>query len=197
VSAALATVTYDVVQLLQVGGALRFPFDEILIYGVSLAIVVPFVLEMVALHHLTPRDKQFWTLASLVFTAMYAVFVSANYFVQLATVIPAKMAGAAGEIRLLDQYPHSLFWDFDAAGYIWMGLAALVAVPAFETKCLEKWVRRSLQAHALVTPLIATVYFYPKFSTRLLFLGLPWAITTPLFMMLVAVALRRRRGAEA
>jgi hypothetical protein len=31
--------------------------------------------------------------------------------------------------------------------------------------------------HALVTPLIAVVYFYPTFSPQLLFLGFPWAIT--------------------
>jgi hypothetical protein len=192
-----ATVAYDVVQLLQVAGALRFPLDEILIYGVSLAIVVPLVLEMLALHHVTPGDKQFWTSAALVFTTMYAVFVSANYVVQLATVIPAKIGGRAEELRLLDQYPHSLFWDYDAAGYIFMGLATLVAIPAFETSGFERWVRRSLIANALVTPLIGTVYFHPSFSTRLLFLGFPWAVTAPLFMLTIALALRRRSGATA
>src|SRR5689334_18528751 len=54
VAAFVATIGYDIVQLLQVAGVLRFPLDEILIYAASLAIVVPFVLEMVALHHLTP-----------------------------------------------------------------------------------------------------------------------------------------------
>src|ERR1051326_8602734 len=93
VAAAAATVAYDVVQILQVVGVLRFPLDEILIYGTSLCIVVPFVLEMLALYHLTPRDKQFWTHASLLFSVVYAVFVTANYVVQLATVIPAKLRG--------------------------------------------------------------------------------------------------------
>jgi len=35
------------------------------------------------------------------------------------------------------------------------------------------------------------VYFYPTFSTRLLFLGFPWAITAPLFMLMLAIKLRR------
>ena len=122
---------------------------------------------------------------------MYAVFVSANYFVQLATVIPAKIGGRAPELRLLDQYPHSLFWDFDAAGYIFMGIASLVAIPAFDRQGFDKWVRRSLAANALMTPLIGTVYFYPVFSTRLLFLGFPWALTAPLFMLMIALRLRR------
>ncbi len=78
IAACVAVLAYDVVQILQIAGALRFPADEIAIYGTSLCIVVPFVLEMVALHHLTPKDRQFWTHAALVFTVIYAVFVTAN-----------------------------------------------------------------------------------------------------------------------
>ena len=37
-----STVAYDAVQILQIAGMLRFPFDEILIYGTSLCIVIPF-----------------------------------------------------------------------------------------------------------------------------------------------------------
>jgi hypothetical protein len=45
-----ATVSYVVVQLLQVAGKLSFPLDEILIYTTSLCIVIPFVFEMLTLH---------------------------------------------------------------------------------------------------------------------------------------------------
>ena len=187
-----ATLSYDVVQIIQITGALRSPLDEILIYGSSLCIVIPFVLEMLALHHLTAKDRQFWTHAALIFTTIYAVFVSANYVVQLATVVPAKSRGMAEGLRLLEQTPHSLFWDFDAVGYVCMGLATLLAVPALNRTGIEKWVRLSFIANALVTPLIGTVYFYPTYSERLLFLGFPWAITAPLFMLLLAIMLRRR-----
>lgn len=187
-----STVAYGVVQILQVVGVLRFPADEILIYGTSLCIVVPFILEMLAFHYLTPPGKQFWTHASLIFTIIYAVFVSANYVVQLATVIPAKLQGTSEAIRVLEQTPHSLFWDYDAIGYIAMGLACVLAVPAVNSVGFERWVRRSLVANALVTPLISIVYFNPTFSTKLLFLGFPWAITAPLFMLMLAIMLRRR-----
>jgi hypothetical protein len=192
-----ATVAYDLVQILQMAGVLRFPADEILIYGTSLAIVVPFILLMLALHHLTPPGRQFWTHAALIFTIIYAVFVSANYVVQLATVVPAKLGGTADAVRMLEQTPHSLFWDYDAVGYIAMGLACLFAVPAVGPTGFERWVRRSLIANALVTPLISIVYFYPTFSGRLLFLGFPWAITAPLFMLMLALMLRRRERASA
>ena len=188
-----STVAYAVVQILQVAGVLRFPLDEILIYGTSLCIVIPFVLEMLSFHYLTASDKQFWTHASLIFATVYAVFVTANYVVQLATVIPLKIQGASDTIRILEQTPHSLFWDYDAVGYISMGLATLVAVPALSSTGFEKWVRMSFIANALVTPLISIVYFYPTFSNRLLFLGFPWAVTAPLFMLLLAIMLRRKQ----
>jgi hypothetical protein len=188
-----STTAYVLVQILQVMGVFQFPTDEILIYGTSLCIVVPFVLEILSLHYLTPSDRQFWTHASLIFAVIYAVFVTANYVVQLATVIPARLAGAAEGMSLLEQTPHSLFWDYDAVGYIAMGLATLVAIPALSDRGFERWVRRSFIAHALVTPLIGFVYFYPTFSQRLLLVGFPWGVTAPLFMLLLAIHLRRER----
>jgi hypothetical protein len=187
-----SAVANDVVQILQVGGALHFPLDEILIYGTSICIVVPFLLEILALHHITSGDKRFWTSASVVFTVIYAVFVTANYVVQLATVVPAKLNGAIEAIRVLEQTPHSMFWDFDAVGYIAMGLVTLFAVPALAPTGFERWVRASLIANTLVTPLISIVYFYPTYSNRLLFLGFPWAVTAPLSMLMLALAIRRR-----
>ena len=189
-----ATVAYVVVQLLQVAGMVRFPLDEILIYGTSLCIVIPFILTMLSLHYLTQNDKQFWTHSALIFTIIYAVFVIPNYVVQLATVIPSKLRGASEAVLILEQTPHSLFWNYDAIGYISMGLATLVAVPALNTTGFEKWVRLSFIAHALVTPLITIVYFYPTFSHALLFLGFPWAITAPVFMLLLAIMLRRKEA---
>jgi hypothetical protein len=191
-AAFVSTVAYSLVQILQVAGVLQFPLDEVLIYGISLCIVIPFVLEILSLHYLTPNHRQFWTHASLIFTIIYAVFVTANYVVQLATVIPSKLRGTSGAIRILEQTPHSLFWDYDAIGYISMGLATLVAIPALDNTGFERCVRISFKANALVTPLITIVYFYPTYSEKLLFLGFPWAITAPLFMLLLALMLRKK-----
>ena len=191
-AAVAATLAFDVVQILQVVGVLVFPLDAILIYGTSLCIVVPFLLEILALHHLTPRDRQFWTHAAVIFATIYAVFVTANYVVQLATVIPAQLRGDTDALLIIEQTPHSMFWNFDAIGYIAMGLVALVIVPALDNVGFERRVRWALIAHALVTPLIATVYFYPEVSIGLLFLGFPWAVTAPLFMLTVAILIRAR-----
>ena len=42
-------------------------------------------------------------------------------------------------------------------------------------------------ANGLVIPLISVVYFYPYFSDSILLLGLPWAITAPGSMLVLAI----------
>ena len=186
-----ATGTFVISQLLQLYGALRYPMDEILIYGSSLCIAIPFVLAILALHYVTPDEQKFWSHAALICSVMYAVFVIANYVVQLATVIPQTIRGTADDVQLLRQTPHSMFWDFDAIGYILMGLAMLAALPAIDNKGFHKWLRLSFLANALTTPAIALVYFYPQFSYRLLILGYPWALTAPLAMLMLAISFRK------
>jgi hypothetical protein len=186
-----STVAFVIVQMLQLFGVLSYPLDEILIYGFSLCIVIPFLLEMLALHYIAPTEKKFWSHAALIFTVLYVAFVTANYVVQLATVIPMTLQGASDEILILSQTPHSLFWDFDAIGYIFMGFATLFAVPIFEKQGFQRWVRYSFLIHSLVTPLIVFVYFYPYFSETLLLIGMPWAITAPLSMLLLAIMFKK------
>jgi hypothetical protein len=186
-----STVSFVIVQVLQLFGVFSYPLDEILIYGFSLCIVIPFLLEMLALHYITPTEKKFWSHAALIFTVLYVAFVTANYVVQLATVIPMTLQGSSDEILILRQTPHSLFWDFDAIGYIFMGFATLFAVPIFEKQGFQKRIRYSFLVHSLVTPLIVFVYFYPNFSEKLLLIAVPWGITAPLSMLLLAVMFKK------
>jgi hypothetical protein len=186
-----ATLAFFIAQILQILKVFNYPWDEILIYGFSLCITIPFLLEMLALHYTVPPEKKYWSHAALIFTSFYVVFVSANYVVQLATVIPMTLKGNAEGIGILIQTPHSLFWNFDAIGYIFMGLATLFAVPAFERTGFQKWVRLVFLIHALVTPLIAFVYFYPVFSDKLLLIGLSWGITAPAAMLVLAIMFKK------
>lgn len=188
----VSTIAFFIVQILQVVGTITYPWDQILIFGFSLCIPIPFMLAMLSLHYFVPIERRFWSHAALIFTVIYVVFVIANYVVQLATVIPMTLKGAGKEIRILNQTPHSLFWDFDAIGYICMGLATLSAWPVFEKKGFQKWVGYSFLANALVTPLISVVYFFPTYSERLLLLGIPWAITAPVSMLLLGIMFKKR-----
>jgi hypothetical protein len=189
-----ATTAFVIVQTLQLMRVFTYPWDEISIYGTSLCIVIPFILEMLALHYVVADDKKIWSHAALIFTVLYAAFVTANYIVQLTTVIPMTLKGTDADIQILKQTPHSLFWDFDAIGYIFMGLATLIAIPIFKKEGFQKWVRYALIAHTLITPLIVFVYFYPTFSERLLLIGVPWGITAPIFMLMLALMFKKSKG---
>ena len=96
----IAISAFGIVQALQILGIFSYPLNEILIYGFSLCIVVPFMLAMLALHHITKPGKKFWSHASVLFTVIYVVFVTANYVVQLATVIPSTVKGVANGINI-------------------------------------------------------------------------------------------------
>ena len=56
-----ATIAFYSVQMLQILDVLSYPLDEILIYGFSLCITIPFLLEMLALHHVVGSEKKFWS----------------------------------------------------------------------------------------------------------------------------------------
>jgi len=182
-----ATVLFGIAQMLQILNLLQPPLDRILIFGFSLCIVLPFLIAMLALHHAAPANRRFWSSAALIFAIMYSVYVSLNYVVQLATVIPAAQNGSLTQIRLLDQTPHSLFWDIDALGYICLGLATLCGSFVFKKSGIEGWSKGFFIANAAMTPVIAVVYFFPMFSTALLLLGSPWIVTATGSMLCLAL----------
>jgi hypothetical protein len=52
-------------------------------------------------------------------------------------------------------------------------------------------------ANALIIPLFAIVYYYPGYSVPQLFFGLPWGITTPGCMLLLALFFRSKYARQA
>ena len=78
-----------------------------------------------------------------------------------------------------------------------MGFATLFAVPVFARQGIQRWLRWFFLANGLLTPVIAFVYFYPYFSIPLLLLGLPWLITGPGSMLLLALFFKKLIYPEA
>jgi len=185
-----AAFGYSLVQILQIVGVAKFPLDAILIYGFSLFIATPYVLAILALHYIVPSEKKLWSHAALLFAVIYTVYVTLNYVVQLATVLPMKLQGTLGEFRVLDQTPHSLFWDVDALGYIYLGFSTLFASFVFERRKGEKWLKWILLGNGLMNPVIAFVYFYPQFSYGLLLIAFPWVITSTGSLLLLTLYFR-------
>ena len=173
--------------------------DSIIAFASSLIIATPFLLAMLALHYVVPEEKRFWTHAAVLMAVIYATYNTLNYVVQLATVLPAgytwtfeDQQGTVGPLSLLNQTPHSLFWDIDGLGYIFLNLATLLAVPALEKSGAQRWVRRFFLANGLITPLFAIAYFYPTFSVPILMIGgAPWAITVPGCLLSLALFFHR------
>jgi hypothetical protein len=182
--------TFDVVGPLQ---------DSVIAFASSLIIPTPFLLAMLALHYVVPGEKRFWTHAAVLLAVVYTTYNTLNYVVQLVTVIPAGYSwtfedqqGTVGRLSLLNQTPHSLFWDVDGLGYIFLNLATLLAVPAFEKRGVQRWVRSFFLANGLIIPLFAITYFSPSYSVPVLMLGgIPWAITVPGCLLSLAFFLRR------
>ncbi len=170
----VAAAGFSIAQILQVIGVLPYPFDAIFIYGFSLGIAIPFMLAMLALQYVMPEEHRFRSHGAVLFAVIYVVYVTLNYVVQLAVVMPFPH-----HEPVLEQTPHSLFWTVDALGYLFMGFATLWAFPLFANNGFEKRVRLFFLANGLINPVIAFVYFYPVFSTGLLLIGIPWIITAP------------------
>jgi len=185
--AALAVAAYGIVQILQIVGATTPPADSILIFATSLAIAPPFAVALLALHYATPLHLRFWSHAALSFAFVYVVFALLMYVVQLGSVAPYAPAEP-----LLVVTPHSLFWTIDALAYLSMGVATAFAIGAIDRHD-DPCTWWFFLAHAVMTPVIAVVYFAPAFSTPLLLLASPWLVTACGAM--VALARRLARSA--
>jgi len=188
-----AMAGYLVAQLMQVAGALGEPLASILIYAFSFCIAPPFLVAMAALHALTPPERRLGAQIGLSFSTLYAAFVLIVYAVQLVTVIPAGLAAE----RVLVMSPHSLFWVLDGLGYVAMGAATLFAGYALPADGLGRWARRLMLANGAVTPLVAFAYLYPHFSTWVLMVGSPWAVTAPGSMLTLAIWFRGQASPSA
>lgn len=189
-AASIAAIGYCVVQILQVLGLIVYPWDATLIYGFSLLIAPPFLLSMLALHYSVPADRRIWSHAALIFGGLYCTYVMLMYVVQLVTVIPIPIRDTS--VAVLRVVPQSFFWTMDGLGYICMGISTLFAGFVFSKGGLQKWIRGLFIANGLLVPVIATIYFYPHFSITLLFIGLPWIVTVPGSLLLLAVFFYRR-----
>ncbi|HTR28912.1 MAG TPA: hypothetical protein VMH27_06565 [Puia sp.] len=189
-AALIATVGYGVVQILQVAGTVKYPLDARLIYGFSLGIAPFFLLAILAFHYIVPEERRYWSHAAVLFATLYAGFVVLMYGVQLATVIPASLRDSRETV--LTVTPHSFFWTIDALGYICMGISTFLAAFALGKAPGTRWLRGFLLANGLVVPLICVAYFYPHFSTLLLFIGSPWLITASGSMLLLAIYFKKQ-----
>jgi hypothetical protein len=186
--ALVASVGYGVPQLMQVAGALAWPWDVILIFAPSLALAPLFVLTMVAVHVDVPAGKRVWSLAALALAIMYAVLVSMVYAVQLGVVIPLQLQGDAARVALFAccaQYQPMT--AIDLLGYTLMSLSTGFAAVVFGGSGVGRAARFWLLANALLAPFLILQLAWPS----LIYVGALWLVTFPLSMLFIALVFRR------
>jgi len=194
IASLIAAVGYGVTQSMQVFGILNYPLADILIYGFSLCISVPFLIAMIALHDTVDSQQRLWMRGALLFGVIYVTYVALMYTVQLSVVIPRSMVKPATDV--LGVSPQTLFWVIDGLGYIAMGISTLFAAFALPRSGAGLWAHRFLLSNGIITPIIAFIYFYPHFSVGVLLLGLPWLITAPGSLLTLAIYFQAIRCAE-
>lgn len=188
-AACAASVGYSVAQAMQVFGALRFPLDEVLIFGFSICIATPFVIAMVAFHHSVPYDKRVWTHAGVALAGMYATLVSLVYMTELFVTVPARLQGMSASVAAITLSQHSFFWAIDALGYVLMSLAALLAAGALAWRGLEGWLKLFFVLHGIQAPVIVLILCRPE----LLLWGSGWIVTGPGMTLLMALHFLRAK----
>jgi hypothetical protein len=188
VAAFIAAVVYGFAQIAQILNIASYPLADILIYGASLCISAPFLMAILALHDTVEPRKRVWTTGALLFGVMYVTYVVLMYAVQLSVVIPKSMASPSSGV--LGVAPQTLLWTIDGLGYVSMGVSTLFAALSLPRVGVGMWARRFMLANALITPVIAFIYFYPHFSPGVLLLGAPWLVTAPGSLLALALYFR-------
>jgi hypothetical protein len=74
-----------------------------------------------------------------------------------------------------------------------MGVSTLFAALSLPQTGPGMWARRFMFANAMITPVIAFIYFYPHFSLGVLLLGTPWLVTAPGSLLALASYFRTMR----
>jgi len=197
--ATLFSVSYVVAQVAEwlgllgsAGGpeSVSTPFGLVVLLTPSLFLGTAFTILMVSVHYYVPAERKIWSHLGLVFTVIYAVLISINYYVQLTFVVPHLLDGTTDSVRLqpfLFVPFDSFLYSVDLLGYSFLSLATLFAAFAFTGSGIERTVRWFLLANGVLLPFLALqIYYLP-----LIWVASAWAITFPGATIALAILFRR------
>ncbi len=202
VLATLFSLAYDVGQLAEWAGLLgsqggaesaSTPLGLVILLTPSFFLAPSFLALVVSVHYLAAPDRKIWSHLAVVFATIYAVMVSAVYYVQLTLVAPRLAAGNTAGIEPFLFMPFDSFlYSVDILGYSFMSLATLMAARVFIGDGLQKTTRLFLTANGLLIPFIALqTYFHP-----LIWIAALWAVTFPASTWLLALLFRRAKTVD-
>ncbi|MNK30936.1 hypothetical protein D3C87_493590 [compost metagenome] len=185
-------MAYIIIRSMQITGSVNYPYQEQLIYSISTLMALAFLLEILALLYSVPTNKKIWSHAALLFALLYVVFITTSCIVEFTVIIPAKVQGEIQNIPFLKQYTRPIFRFIDAIAYICMGISTFFSHLALHKIGFQHITRILLLIHSCTTPLIMFMCIYPDYSSNLLVLVLPWAVTAPAALLSLAIVFRRK-----
>jgi len=174
--ACAAAIGYGVPQILQVAGLLPDPLDRILIFVPSLALAPLFAVALAAAAAQAVPAARPWRFAAAALAVLYAGHVSQVYAIQLGTVIPRELAGAAA-LPFGCCGPRQPMTAVDLLGYTEMSLATLLLAASY---------RGATRFWLALNGALALVLFPQLWWPALIWAGAAWLVTFPVAMALVA-----------
>jgi hypothetical protein len=108
-----------------------------------------YTMMFIALHYMMPKEKRVFTLPAVIAGAIYTVYCSGVYYIQLSVVHQNWQLTASDGFRNLVFAPGSAAFALDMLGYVFLCLGVLAASQVFGKKPLEKWLRRVMVVNGL------------------------------------------------
>jgi hypothetical protein len=135
--------------------AARFPRDYVWMFPAIVATLF-YVALMIALHARAADERRPLASFAVALSAMAALVLVVDYFVQLSVIQPSVLAGETDGIALLTQYnPHGLFIALEEVGYLLMSVSLACMAPAVSRATRLERVARWLFVGGLVVNVLA------------------------------------------
>lgn len=141
----------------------------------SLILASAYIIFTVCIHYYAESDKKIWSHLSIAFGLMYAVISTANYFIQIITVIPSiESKNLNGLEVFVAGYPNSIFYAL-MASYFFMCISTLFAGFVFNNEKGQREIKW-LFIIAILTIPFCVLCILPGLSVLMPFAGLVWFV---------------------
>lgn len=156
----------------------------------TIIVSILLVVLVVGIDTMTPLARRPFSRLSVVFTAMFAVAVTINRFVQLTIVRQSTAAGDTTDLRRFMPYdPRSAMFALEILGWgFFLGLAALCLVPVLRGPGVRTWIARLFGLYGVLGLACAVGLVLDSPFTSVGFLA--WGGVLPLGASLIAVVFR-------
>jgi hypothetical protein len=183
--------------------AARFPRDYAWMFLAMLA-TLPYVAFLLALQARARPERRLMGQLGVVLSAMAALTILADYFLQVAVIQPSVLAGEPDGVSMLSQYnPHGVFIALEELGYLLMSASMACMAPTLSKATRLERTVRWVFGGGWVVSLAALAWFMVEYGHRRAYLfeiaiiSVVWLTLIPSAFMMAAVFRRdvSRRGA--